>query len=825
MLNNKIFLNYSSEDIVWDGPTISCINLCKGDIVSNIIYNIAIRLCEIVDDIKDLENIDLECIIDKCDATLCIEDHSLLNLLKLIQKNDCSLKDLIDSVSNEIIEKKNIKLNLDLSCLKVCPDYKVPKYNFLCANGGNSGDEIKVIYKTLFNSTPTTIILKAGQCIKFDLPKYKLTIISSTIITSGSNIQAEVIDSIGFDNCPNCELYINNIIDSVTFPRFYKQKDFTLNQILQYFIYRICCNEHNLSDIELKLGILETVYNKIITTFSSYIEPKLSTCINNTPVVHSLLTTKLSDYVCSLRKTIGTHQQILNSANSHCYSRWISNNFPGTCSKFPTPFRFLTSVLIDGVTYIINQSIHEGSATIICNTLNSNLPASLAHFTVHSSGQIQFNSTATSITIFMIDCDGITPISISFILNMIPATTLAEDSLNQWAVICDILNRVKSQENSACCLPDCGELKFGYKFVYSESDQIYKLYFTKAYGTKIPLGWTDNGSILTIKDINEAVYSTSITITDSSEIDIDLDGLVSSKEMNVSIKTNFINDNGLVCKDILTGHLDPISSPCQYCKICAYGTNSTDQLKVSYFTENNKDIKTQILSVGSCLVFKIPEENPTLVNITALNSNSDIILAPDPSSECNDIIIPEVKQNTCWFFTLPISETFNISAKQWEVLTSPATKVNFDFEELGINTFTYKSVLLESGGVVTLSGSTLSCTVNNFGMLSSSSDKATIISNSPSYTSGIASSKVCGSYEVTYDGDLTSSGSLNVVGLVLHGDKEIKYGYNGTGTLGVVLELQGQSPENIPELVLVDPITGTEMNIKGSYLESNCDCI
>lgn len=862
MLNNKIFLNYSSEDIVWDGPNISCINLCQGDVISNVIYDVAIRLCEIVNDIDSLKDLDLECIIDKCNETLCIEDHSLVNLLRLLQHNDCELKTLIDAVSNDIIEKKNIKLNLDLSCLKECPDYKVPQYNFLCANGGVGGDSISVTYNTLYNPAPITVTLKTGQCIKFDLPAYKVTILNSTVITSGSNIQAEVIDSIGFDNCPNCNLYINNLIDDISFPGYHKQKEFTLNNILQYLIYRICCHEYSLNSVELKLSDLEVAYNRIVTTFSSYIEPKLSTCINNTPLVHSLLTTRLSNYICDVRSNIGTTLQIQNSIAAQCNAKWISTNFPHICPGFPVPSKYLTSVLIDGNTYILNQYIYQGEVSLVCSILNNNLPKSLAQFYVHSSGQIEYNNIASSVTIFMLDCDGITPISVNFNLNFINAVTLAEDSKNQWSVLCDILNRVKKQENSACCLPDCGELQFGYKFVYSESDQIYKLYFTKAYGTKIPEGWSDNGSILTIKDVNGAIYTTSITITDNTEVDIDLDGLISSKEMNVSIKTNFIHDNGLVCKDVLTGHLDAIiSSTCSFCKICAYGSNPTDQIKLFYYTSNNLTVRSQILNPGSCITFKLPDETPTISSIINITPESDIIIAPDPSTQCaEDIILPEPIIDTCWIFPLPsLSTDWFIQEVDYNPLAPLIASGLFVNQtsgdvlyKFGVNIddnqmITYNKIITS----VHPNGLTLSGNIGEFFYLgdnAGSKKQAGEVNVKLPQVSGVSeilSSKKCGTIiyrRVPSNGSAghfdnpTTGYGLGLKGEVqVANEQDLSFDLNTSlddagmtreinGTFGLILSLQGQDVYNPPSLIIQDAVTGNMMTVIGQLQEESCDC-
>ena len=46
-VNNKQVYStpISSNSVIWQGPNISCINLCKGDSVSDIVYKLAVELC------------------------------------------------------------------------------------------------------------------------------------------------------------------------------------------------------------------------------------------------------------------------------------------------------------------------------------------------------------------------------------------------------------------------------------------------------------------------------------------------------------------------------------------------------------------------------------------------------------------------------------------------------------------------------------------------------------------------------------------------------------------------------------------------------------
>lgn len=833
-MNNKIFINYTSEELIWNGPEISCIKLCKGDTVSKVIYEVASRLCEIVDSLEDLKNLDLSCIIDKCDETFCYEDHSIANVLRIIQKNDCSLKELLDEISTSITDSKKINLNLDLSCLKTCPDYKNPKYQIICAKGGIPGDKIDFVYKKQLD--PTNLLnssLKNNECLILSLPNDRVVfpsgIVSYTVISSNpsSKIKLESYDSIGFDNCPDCEKLIGNLVDSTTFPGFFKQKAFTLNQILQYLVYRICCQDNTIADLDLKLKNLEHVYTGIIESLNIYKEPLLTSCINSTPLLHSLLTPRLATYLCNLRENLGSYTEVHNSIANQCNAKWISTNYPQTlCSPFLYN-RYVLSVVIDGVTYLINENIAFGQISLFVNALNNHLPGSLSHFYDDGNGQVLYNGVASSIVVYMYDCNGTTLLPIQFNKNFINATNLAQDSQNQWSVLCDLLYRVKSQENSTCCLPDCGEVKFGYRIFYSESDQIHKITFSKSYGTKIPTGWSDNGSLLTVKDINGLIYSTIIEITEESTFELDLDGLDVSKVLSVSIKTNFIHENGLVCKNILVDHIDPIPVECSYCKICAYGSNENDEIRIYYTIGSNPTIRYQNINPGGCITFKLPEEEPKITNIQILSAASDAFVSPDPSSDCANLELPEPIVNSCWFFPIPISDSFMTVLDDW-VFTG-LIPTNFDFASNSDYTYTYKELIINNGNSIALSGITLSVAITNAnpGLTSNGIEEILITANSPT-SSIIPLSKSCGEFKVEHDADLSAQGrkTLGIAGSNAGSNNRIRFQYSnsGGGNFGIILELPGVSLTSIPELVITDPITDTDLIIKGTLQEDSCEC-
>mgnify|MGYP003670327522 FL=1 len=59
-LDNSPCSPISSNCVVWQGPDISCINLCTGDTVSDVVSAMAKELCTILDSLK-VTNYDLTC--------------------------------------------------------------------------------------------------------------------------------------------------------------------------------------------------------------------------------------------------------------------------------------------------------------------------------------------------------------------------------------------------------------------------------------------------------------------------------------------------------------------------------------------------------------------------------------------------------------------------------------------------------------------------------------------------------------------------------------------------------------------------------------------
>lgn len=107
-LNKESCSPISSNCIIWQGPDLSCINLCTGDSVSDVIYNLAVEICKIKDELN-LEDVDLKCLIDNC--ALCPDPQKTLEVvLQLLIDKVCTLQELIDAIVNPSNEELTVRL-------------------------------------------------------------------------------------------------------------------------------------------------------------------------------------------------------------------------------------------------------------------------------------------------------------------------------------------------------------------------------------------------------------------------------------------------------------------------------------------------------------------------------------------------------------------------------------------------------------------------------------------------------------------------------------------------------------------------------------------
>lgn len=88
----------SSNCVIWQGPDITCINLCNGDSISDVVYRLALELCAFMGEIS-MTNVDLSCLIQVCNNTPVVPATITIPIaLNLLASRVCCLNDLIKNL-------------------------------------------------------------------------------------------------------------------------------------------------------------------------------------------------------------------------------------------------------------------------------------------------------------------------------------------------------------------------------------------------------------------------------------------------------------------------------------------------------------------------------------------------------------------------------------------------------------------------------------------------------------------------------------------------------------------------------------------------------
>jgi len=114
----------SSNCVIWQGPNLPCLNLCKGDSVSDVVYKVASELCEIKS-ATDISDVDFSCLLSLCTATPEPE-FTLAAILQLIIDKVCCSFENLSSVTNNLTSKTNNLYEEPTLPLPACLHYVDP---------------------------------------------------------------------------------------------------------------------------------------------------------------------------------------------------------------------------------------------------------------------------------------------------------------------------------------------------------------------------------------------------------------------------------------------------------------------------------------------------------------------------------------------------------------------------------------------------------------------------------------------------------------------------------------------------------------------------
>lgn len=111
-INNCPGETLSSNCIVWQGSDIACLNIVKGQSITELENAVATKVCTL------LTNVDLSTVTlcDELIALMADKDKTIANLFQTLIDYSCTLKELIDSFTGN---SENNPLTLDYKCLDV----------------------------------------------------------------------------------------------------------------------------------------------------------------------------------------------------------------------------------------------------------------------------------------------------------------------------------------------------------------------------------------------------------------------------------------------------------------------------------------------------------------------------------------------------------------------------------------------------------------------------------------------------------------------------------------------------------------------------------
>jgi hypothetical protein len=123
----------SSNCVIWQGPDLKCINLCKGDSVSDVVYKVAVELCDIKEAIK-LTDVDFDCLVDACDDLIIPADKKLENVIQLLTNAICCVGGVAYNTSSSLAEVIDREYTEPVLPLPQCLWYTDPATGILVTN-------------------------------------------------------------------------------------------------------------------------------------------------------------------------------------------------------------------------------------------------------------------------------------------------------------------------------------------------------------------------------------------------------------------------------------------------------------------------------------------------------------------------------------------------------------------------------------------------------------------------------------------------------------------------------------------------------------------
>ena len=170
----------SSNCVIWQGPDIPCITLCRGDSISDVTYKVATELCTLVDQL-DIAGFDVSCF-----PPICPKPENIHDLIQFI----------LDTLCTQQTEIGTAKSNTGFDCTDAlnCQISIAPCFQYTNAFGD-------LITQMSLSDYATAIATKVCEILD------DIITINATLITLSDRIQV-------FEDCDAC----NPVIPPIEIP-------------------------------------------------------------------------------------------------------------------------------------------------------------------------------------------------------------------------------------------------------------------------------------------------------------------------------------------------------------------------------------------------------------------------------------------------------------------------------------------------------------------------------------------------------------------------------------------------------------------------------
>lgn len=92
----------SSNCIIWQGPDLTCINLCRGDSISDVTYKLAEKLCTLITEL-DVTDLELGCVFEHC-ATCDDPSFTIAAVLQAMITKICLIDEIVSGGEEPVVD-------------------------------------------------------------------------------------------------------------------------------------------------------------------------------------------------------------------------------------------------------------------------------------------------------------------------------------------------------------------------------------------------------------------------------------------------------------------------------------------------------------------------------------------------------------------------------------------------------------------------------------------------------------------------------------------------------------------------------------------------